>query len=88
MDDAAIRQALQRDRELSRLIPATAEIEHLHKIELEEAIRLSSEYPRLFRNYKGRSLYAAQITYQEALTGLWRHRVIFINEKKKILLLT
>lgn len=82
-----IRKALQRDLEVARLIPPDATIENLHKIEITEVLRLAIEYPRLFKHYKGQSIYAARITCIDLETGRWMHHIVFIS-KKKILLLT
>jgi hypothetical protein len=88
VDDLTIRKALQRDPEVARLIPLDATIDNLHKIEITEVLRLAIEYPRLFRHYKGSTIYAAWITCINPDDGHWMHHVVFINKKGKILLVT
>ena len=88
MDDITIRKALQGDPDVARSIPPDATIDDVHKIEITEALRLAIEYPRLFRHYKGQTIFAARITCKDPETGHWMHHVVFISKKNKILLMT
>jgi hypothetical protein len=88
MDEATIRKVLGKDPDLAQEVPPVAAIENLHKIELEEEIRLSSEYPGLFKRHKGQGLHGATISYRDVVTGFWRHRIVILASNGKILLVT
>ncbi len=88
MDEATVRELIARDPGLAGEIPADAVIADVRAIDLEEAVRLSTEYPGSFRRHKGRSLHAATISYQDPVTGHWRYRVMILGKNGKILLLT
>ncbi len=88
MDEATVRGLITRDPGLASEIPADAVIGDVHAIDLEEAVRLSTEYPGAFKRHKGQSLHAATISYQDPATGYLRHRVIILGKNERILLLT
>ncbi|MEX2681873.1 MAG: hypothetical protein Q6373_009740 [Candidatus Sigynarchaeota archaeon] len=88
MDEATVRNSIARNPALADEIPADAMISDVHAIDLEEAVRLSTEYPRSFKRYKGQPLHAATISYQDPVTGYWRYRVMILGKNGKIILLT
>jgi hypothetical protein len=88
VDEAAVRELIAMDPGLASEIPEDAVIADVHEVGLEEAIRLSTEYPGSFRRHKGQSLHAATISYQDPATGYWRYRVVILMKNGKILLLT
>ncbi len=88
MDEATVRDLIARDPELASEIPDDAVIADVHAIDLEEAIRLSTEYPGSFSRHKGQALHAATISYQDPVTGYWRYRVVVLTKNGKALLLT
>ncbi len=79
---------IAKDPELASEIPDDAVIADVHAIDLEEAVRLSTEYPGSFKRHKGQALHAATISYQDPVTGYWRYRVVILTKNGKILLLT
>nr|MDO8085494.1 hypothetical protein [Candidatus Sigynarchaeum springense] len=88
MDEATVRGVIARDPGLASEIPADAVISDVHAIDLEDAVRLSTEYPGSFKRHKGQSLHAATISYQDPATGYWRHRVMILGKNGRVLLFT
>jgi len=88
VDEADVRALIARDPGLASEIPADAVISDVHAIDLEEAVRLSTEYPGSFRRHKGQTLHAATISYQDPVTRYWRHRAMILGKNGRILLLT
>ena len=88
MNEADVRLLISRDHGLTSEIPVDAVIADVHAIDLDEAIRLSTEYPASFKRHKGQALHASTISYLDPATGHWRYRILIITEDGKILLLT
>lgn len=88
MDEATVRDLIARDPGLASEIPDDAVIADVRVIDLEEAIRLSTEYPGSFRRHKGQALHAATISYQDPATGYYRYRVVILTKNGKVVLLT
>jgi hypothetical protein len=88
VDEATVRDLIARDPGLASEIPDDAVIADVRVIDLEEAIRLSTEYPGSFRRHKGQALHAATISYQDPATGYYRYRVVILTKNGKVVLLT
>lgn len=88
MDKESVRQLIARDMTLGSEIPADAEISEVRALDLEESIRLSTEYPAAFRRHKGAVLHAATISYQDEASGFWRSRVVVMTRDGKVVLFT
>ncbi|MBN2153273.1 MAG: hypothetical protein JW839_17605 [Candidatus Lokiarchaeota archaeon] len=88
MDEADVRAIIARDPGLAGEIPADAAIMDVRAVDLEEAVRLSTEYPSSFRRHKGEPLHAATITYPDPATGHWRYRVAILASGGRLLLIT
>jgi hypothetical protein len=88
VDEATVRELIGRDPGLASEIPADAVIADVHEVGLEEAIRLSTEYPGSFRRHKGHVLHAATISYPDSTTGFMRYRVVILTENGNIVMFT
>lgn len=88
VDEQTVRAMIARDLTLGGEIPADASITGVHELDLAEAVRLSTEYPKSFQRHKGTALHAATISYVDPATGFWRSRVVIMASDGTILMVT